>query len=473
MGSGHDPPHGAAPRDAHRRLPPLRARRRPRRDPGRAEPRGARLLVEFGRRNVAPGSSTRTASVFRFRSDRVCGSRGCACSRATTARTLDFAEEALAAPGFPSERKGKRLAVSIPALPARRRARRRSGRGGPARLRLRPAAVAPAPGHGPGGIPRAAAPGRGPLERRGRGGGSLRDGELSLRRPRRGRSRLGDWLRIAGDGARASLDRQPSGRPRAGTCVRRFCRGCSTPWRATSAAARRDGALRGRPCVWRPGRARQARVVRIAAFRLRARGRVRAHWSVPEKLRAADFFDAKGLVERLLAPWRPRPSSPGSPPPPAASPGAAATFLRPAPGDCWAIAGLVAGPEREKRALPAPVFAGEIRRRRDPERAARAFVFEEFPALPAITADLSFAQPKSLMWERSRGVRARRSSRISSRCGASIATRRAGSARRGPGQDDDPTDVSVAGADARAGRDQSPGSAPCRGARLAAGRHVR
>ena len=34
-------------------------------------------------------------------------------------------------------------------------------------------------------------------------------------------------------------------------------------------------------------------------------GERRPHWSVPEQSRAADFFDAKGLVERLVAPWIP------------------------------------------------------------------------------------------------------------------------------------------------------------------------
>src|SRR5262249_43362571 len=40
-------------------------------------------------------------------------------------------------------------------------------------------------------------------------------------------------------------------------------------------------------------------------FGLALAGERRSHWSVPEKLRPADFFDVKGLIERLVAPWIP------------------------------------------------------------------------------------------------------------------------------------------------------------------------
>src|SRR5207245_3979810 len=87
----------------------------------------------------------------------------------------------------------------------------------------------------------------------------------------------------------------------------------------------------------------------------------RGHWSAPGAAGRADFFDAKGLAERLLdrwiAPealtWRPLASD-------AFAAGAAAIAETDA-GVPIGVVGLVSRAEREKRKLPEPAFAGEIR----------------------------------------------------------------------------------------------------------------
>jgi phenylalanyl-tRNA synthetase beta chain len=127
-------------------------------------------------------------------------------------------------------------------------------------------------------------------------------------------------------------------------------------------------------------------------------GERRGHWSVPEKLRGADFFDAKGFVETLVAPWIPAGALAWTPVRVAAlTPGAAAA-ARTRSGELVAIVGLVSGPERERRGLPIEVFAGEILIDAL-SGGERPFVFQSFSPLPAITADVSFTQAKDLAWE--------------------------------------------------------------------------
>src|SRR5207253_532216 len=107
-------------------------------------------------------------------------------------------------------------------------------------------------------------------------------------------------------------------------------------------------------------------------------GERRAHWSIPERLRGADFFDAKGLVERLVEPWlsaaeltwRPLRSA-------ALAAGAAASVEAPG-GVLLGVAGLLSEDERRRRELSVPVFAGEIvLSALPPER--RAYEFREAP----------------------------------------------------------------------------------------------
>jgi len=126
-------------------------------------------------------------------------------------------------------------------------------------------------------------------------------------------------------------------------------------------------------------------------------GERREHWSIPERLRAADFFDAKGLIERLVEPWiapsdlvwRPMTVQ-------ALTPGAAAAVEAPG-GAVLGIAGLVAEEERRRRDLSVPVFAGEIVVSALPA-APRPYEFHDAPLHPAVVADLTFAQPRGLAW---------------------------------------------------------------------------
>ncbi|HWZ86400.1 MAG TPA: hypothetical protein VN032_09385, partial [Thermoanaerobaculia bacterium] len=124
----------------------------------------------------------------------------------------------------------------------------------------------------------------------------------------------------------------------------------------------------------------------------------RAHWSIPEKQRPADFFDAKGLVEALLAAWVPASDLSWKPVRVQAFTEGAAATVETRSGERIGIAGLVGGAERERRGLTAAVFAGELLIGAIPA-GARPFRFVDYPVLPAITADLSFAQPKDLAWD--------------------------------------------------------------------------
>jgi phenylalanyl-tRNA synthetase beta chain len=127
-------------------------------------------------------------------------------------------------------------------------------------------------------------------------------------------------------------------------------------------------------------------------------GERRPHWSVPEKLRGADFFDAKGLVETLVSNWIPSDELAWTPlKADALTPGAAAA-ARTRSGRLIALAGLVSGAEREKRGIHGEVFVGEILIN-ELGGGERPFVFQSFSPLPPIESDLSFTQPKTLAWE--------------------------------------------------------------------------
>ena len=130
-------------------------------------------------------------------------------------------------------------------------------------------------------------------------------------------------------------------------------------------------------------------------------GERRSHWSTPERQRAADFYDAKGLVERLVEPWIApsdltwRPLRVG-----ALAPGAAAAVEGPG-RVLLGIVGLVAEDERRRRDLGAPVFAGEILLDALPA-ATRPYAFRETPLHPAVVADVTVAHGRELAWERVR-----------------------------------------------------------------------
>jgi len=127
-------------------------------------------------------------------------------------------------------------------------------------------------------------------------------------------------------------------------------------------------------------------------------GEVRSHWSVPEKLRAADFFDAKGLVEGLLSAWLPSSALRWKPLSVHGLTEGASAAVETRAGRLLGVAGTVSIAERQRRDLPIPAFAGEILLDRIPSE-RRLFAYRDFSTLPSITADLSFAHPKELTWE--------------------------------------------------------------------------
>jgi phenylalanyl-tRNA synthetase beta chain len=128
-------------------------------------------------------------------------------------------------------------------------------------------------------------------------------------------------------------------------------------------------------------------------------GDVRPHWSVPVASRGGDFFDVKGLLERLLEPWvdperlawKPFRAD-------AFAPGAAA-LCKTGEGRLLGAAGVVSQAERARRRLPEGVCAAEILVEAIPQdgRGAR---YVAYSAFPPIVADLSFAHSRDLRWER-------------------------------------------------------------------------
>jgi phenylalanyl-tRNA synthetase beta chain len=126
-------------------------------------------------------------------------------------------------------------------------------------------------------------------------------------------------------------------------------------------------------------------------------GSIRAHWSASGAEGRADFFDAKGLAERLLARWLDPEDLRWKPFTCAAfTPGAAALVVGP-DGALLGAVGHVASSERARRKLPEEVFAGELLVDNIPPR-ARATRFAAYSVFPPIEADLSFAQPRSKAW---------------------------------------------------------------------------
>ena len=138
-------------------------------------------------------------------------------------------------------------------------------------------------------------------------------------------------------------------------------------------------------------------------------GSFRAHWSASGAAGRADFFDAKGLTERLLARWVAPEALAWKPLScPAFTPGAAAVVCRP-DGAVLGAVGLVASSERARRKLSEEVFAGELLVDNVPPRAAGVH-FAPYSVFPPIEADLSFVQPPAKAWSdieafvRSRGL---------------------------------------------------------------------
>ena len=81
---------------------------------------------------------------------------------------------------------------------------------------------------------------------------------------------------------------------------------------------------------------------------------------MPPPLRPADFFDVKGLVERLVAPWIPAEEIVWKPAEIQAFTPRASAIAHTRAGEVLAVAGLLSESERERHGLDASVFAAEI-----------------------------------------------------------------------------------------------------------------
>ncbi len=127
-------------------------------------------------------------------------------------------------------------------------------------------------------------------------------------------------------------------------------------------------------------------------------GEARPHWSASAASRGADFYDAKGLFERLVERWIPPETL-------AWKAFAAPAFVAGAAARCETEAGVLIGvvgvvgkSERERRRLPEGVSAAEILVDAIPLE-ARPVRFRSFSLFPPIVADLSLAHPASIPWE--------------------------------------------------------------------------
>jgi phenylalanyl-tRNA synthetase beta chain len=357
----------------------------------------ARLLVEGAGGTSAPGLLDAHGSVFKVRRTYLTLSRLRLISGDSRIH-LDFAEEALRRLNFSSERKGKRLAVKIPF--SRPDVRREDDL---VEEVLRVYGYDRIPSR----LPAATGPGefREPLRRVedrlsdiAAAAGFFETVQYPFLDRDSDEAAWGDWLRITGTAL------EPLGILNPLDDSRRHLRATLLPG-LLDALAR--NVRRGTPgaALFETGRAfgeagepdrPESYESRRFAFALG--GELRSHWSVPEKLRTADFFDAKGLVEALLAPWLPASALVWKPVHVHALTEGAAATVETRSGRLLGLVGRVGESERQKRDLPAAAFAGEILIDRIPTE-GRPFEYREFSTLPAIIADLTFSQPKDMTWE--------------------------------------------------------------------------
>ena len=125
-------------------------------------------------------------------------------------------------------------------------------------------------------------------------------------------------------------------------------------------------------------------------------GEARSHWSVPGAERAFDFYDAKGLVERLLEPWLPPEELRWTPAEVEGFARGAAAWIEGGAG-VLGVVGLVSRGEREKRSLPEAAFVGELLLDRIPAT-PRAAGFTPYSSFPSIEADLTFSHDRAIPW---------------------------------------------------------------------------
>jgi len=356
----------------------------------------ARLLVEAAGGTVAPGFLDVHGKLFRIRRTALRLSRLRLLS-GDPRLGLDFAEEALGRLGFTHERKGKRLSVTIPLF---RTDVRREDDLVEEVLRVYgydrlPARLPPASGAGEVKEPLRAVEDR--LSDAAAAAGLFetinypfvdRDGEEHT---------FGDWLRVTDTALEPLALVNPL------DASRRHLRATLLPGLLDATArnlrhgARESALFEVGRAFGSPGESDKPESYESRRFAFALAGDRRSHWSVPEKLRPADLFDAKGLVETLLGPWVAASELVWKPVRVEAFTEGAAATVETRSGTLLGIAGLVAGAERQRRGLTAEVFAGEILVGAIPAGAG-PFHFEEYSTLPAISADLSFAQRKDLAW---------------------------------------------------------------------------
>jgi len=147
-----------------------------------------------------------------------------------------------------------------------------------------------------------------------------------------------------------------------------------------------------------PGDTARPETLESRRFAFALAGDVRTHWSAPVATRPADFFDAKGLFERLVEPWIAPETLVWKPLRTAAFVAGAAASCETPEGRTLGVVGVVSESEREKRRLPERVCAGEIVVEEIP-RDRRAARFQPYSAFPPVVADLSFSQPRTVAWE--------------------------------------------------------------------------
>ena len=127
-------------------------------------------------------------------------------------------------------------------------------------------------------------------------------------------------------------------------------------------------------------------------------GEARSRWSPSGAAARADFFDAKGLAERLVSPWVDPAVLSWKPFSCDAFAAGAAALVQAPDGETLGVVGLLSRSEREKRKLAEDAFAGELRVEAIP--AAAAARFEAYSSYPPIEADLTFAQDKATAWSK-------------------------------------------------------------------------
>ncbi|MEP6801289.1 MAG: phenylalanine--tRNA ligase subunit beta [Acidobacteriota bacterium] len=126
-------------------------------------------------------------------------------------------------------------------------------------------------------------------------------------------------------------------------------------------------------------------------------GSLRSHWSAPAETRSVDFFDAKGIVERVVEPWIAAEDLCWKAAEMAGFARGAAAWVETSVG-VLGVVGLLSRAERERRSLPENVFAGELLVERIPSR-PRTGRFSPYSTFPPVEVDLSFSQPRALPWD--------------------------------------------------------------------------